>query len=654
MRFFSRNLLVTLLFGLPLFGQAVLDDFSTSRLNHDGGALWNVFTGQTGGVSSGMFTFTTSAFSRTPVDIVSWGPIGQAPSPWQPQDCSAGYTCFPLQTASAQNWPDVNGGVRGVAYWSLHNIVTTGTGCSTQAQYVDQDGYQPTLLLMSTVDSTHYWFRVENGWNDTCTLVSGQIYQNCASGQSGNACGGTMQFSPGQYLYPWGFAGQNVKSGTFVTTMNRLRFKFRSHQTADPISDDSNIQIGMYTKEHSSTDPSQQGGHPYNGTHIPIFANQWYQAAVTRKFDHMSGGGVWSFPEDRSWNVGNGVHYMDSLTRFYISTSADSADIPSRGRWSNATIDFDDFVFSSQSGEPEGVIASMFWGYSGPISGYPTGRYDVGWMGPLNIRCSYEVRYSSTSMKVNGFSSGTSGGSAIDCWNSTTEYYRWHSNDIAASAGQYIGIRPTFMVGQAYTGGSGDIIVSSGNRESGGDGADLFMATGSHVTISGVSGCTAANGSWTVTQVPRDRWYLIDTSVNPSVPGTLSSVVVSSGVATATMTVDHGLEVGRLVTYMENDQGLHFVTPVLSVPTTKSITFSWAVADGTYNGGSGYIYAYDGIRLNGSGACNSAFVPSSGTTYPTLVSTDDTSNFTELAPPSAVNAGGAIYGGKMKTAGKVK
>src|SRR5262249_12926410 len=111
--------------------------------------------------------------------------------------------------------------------------------------------------------------------------------------------------------------------------------------------------------------------------------------------------------EDPEWvspTLGTAMHYFDGLTRFYFDTI--------NGPWSNVTCQFTDFRFATVPGEPDDKVMSITSQYTGPITGYAQGRYEVTWNAPRYIvgGQAYNVRYSTQSMRLNGFASGTDGG----------------------------------------------------------------------------------------------------------------------------------------------------------------------------------------------------------------------------------------------------
>jgi hypothetical protein len=256
----------------------------------------------------------------------------------------------------------------------------------------------------------------------------GQDNSSCYTG-----CGIYWQFFPAPYVWPDGFAQSYVKSGTFTSTVNRMRFKAKCDKNVVRRSDGGGIlDIGTYVKPHSEQTPANQGQHYYHGFDMNMYAGRWVLFEINAQPQHIVGGDPNSTPPlDPEWNSpteGAPVHYMDGLTRFYFDTGGDG--------WVSHTCYFDDFTFDTVTGAPDAYVSSMTATHSGSA-------YEVTWATPKMQSISYDVRYSTQSMKTIGFSNGTNGGSVASTGNSYPSVI-WKSPAMAESpSGLYVAIRPS-------------------------------------------------------------------------------------------------------------------------------------------------------------------------------------------------------------------
>ena len=142
----------------------------------------------------------------------------------------------------------------------------------------------------------------------------------------------------------------------------------------------------------------------------------------------VSDPGSQSYPEDPTASGPENVHYFDGLTRFYFDTAAGAA-------WANSTCYFDDFYFDKVAGEPDTYVSSVTPVHNGSA-------YEVSWSAPKNQDVRYNVRYSSTSMKTNGFTSGKDGGTVSNPGNDYTGTV-WTSPAMAEQQSFYVAIQPS-------------------------------------------------------------------------------------------------------------------------------------------------------------------------------------------------------------------
>ena len=254
-------------------------------------------------------------------------------------------------------------------------------------------------------------------------------------------------FFPVPYVYPNGFAQGWIKSGSYNRDYNRLRFKVRCNQNLGRRSDGGNIiDIGTYVKTPSDTTSNVQGMHYYHGFSPNIYANRWVTMWIDRHPQHRVGDAGSIDPgDDPEWSsptTGGQVHYMEGLTRFYFNGYSSITN-------SGATCYFDDFSFETGDNQADRDVASVTGTYSGSY-------YEVTWAGPKNRSVNFEVRYSTSSMKANGFTSGTDGGTTQNPGNDY-QGTAWKSPNMAEQANMYVAIRPSGQT--AFR----EILISTGN-----------------------------------------------------------------------------------------------------------------------------------------------------------------------------------------------
>jgi hypothetical protein len=275
-------------------------------------------------------------------------------------------------------------------------------------------------------DNTNLWFAYTGEDPvQTATIENGMLKD--VTGAEPN--GVYVDFLPydGGYTFPTGYAQYFIKQGTWDPNVNRLRFSVKCSKSVqrDPGGSD-NLQIGTYIKPHNWSDAAWQGAHYYHLLGVNFYANQWTTIELNRVPQHQVGMSPYTnWPE----NPQSGVNYYDGLTIFYFDTQGSG--------WGNQTCYFDNFEFGLVTGEPDAQVSSIAGSYNG--SGY-----DVSWAAPKNSVTSYEVRYSTTSMKAAGFNSGTAGGTVSSPGSAYTSTL-WRSPSMPQAAVLYVAIRPTTM-----------------------------------------------------------------------------------------------------------------------------------------------------------------------------------------------------------------
>jgi hypothetical protein len=525
-------------------------------------------------------------------------------------------------------------------------------------------------IVNNVTNSTTYVLNI----NSTgCVLTSANIFLNCAY-----SCSFDFQFMAAPYVYAThGFMGQWIMAGTWNPLFNRMQTPFKVNKTVIGGPNLLTWSNGTYFKTHNDTTPANQGDHTYHSSGMSFYANVGYNEIINWKVSNLSGGVAYNdLPIDYGWykDYNNPVHYLDGMTRFYHTGAPEGGAWTHNADWSKTTVTMKSPVYYITSGEPDSYIATLFYGYTGPQT-VPTttaGRYDISWQSPSNVVGSIEIKYSTSDMKVNGFSSGTAGES-VALWNQSESGYLWSSPDVTPQpANFYIGLRPHMGIGWVATAPSGDIMVSTGNPlltvGTGGNITDPWMAAGSNVNVANVAGCTNANlgsdglgdGNWSnISVLDRGSFSTID--------GRLTQIVVtgSAGAAVATTSIAHGLTVGRMVKDFNWNVGFMAAAPVTSVIDSYNFGFTWATGVGTYAPAGTYnastdpwgniLYFSQAVVLTGSGPCNASYTQPANWdgSYPQLVSTDDKTNFTEIqisaqassATPSSVVGGRMVGGG---------
>src|SRR5262249_37916412 len=193
-----------------------------------------------------------------------------------------------------------------------------------------------------------------------------------------------LQFFPynNGYNFPNGYAQNFIQSGTFDPNTNRLSFWVKSTNNVVRRSDGGTIlEFGTYIRAHNNTDVTYQGQHYYHQMDPDLYAGQWTLFTINEKPQHQRGvaatPGVY-----REWyyrTTGAPVHYFDGLTRFYFNGLYQPSWV---GSYS-----FKDFQFSTVSGEPDALVASVAASYTG------TG-YELTWEGPAGTAQNFDIAYS--------------------------------------------------------------------------------------------------------------------------------------------------------------------------------------------------------------------------------------------------------------------
>lgn len=239
-----------------------------------------------------------------------------------------------------------------------------------------------------------------------------------------------MDFLPitaSYYPFPAGYAQYYTLSGTWSPDINRLSFIFRCNTAKARRTDGGDlIQVGTYIKNHDNVTNTAQGRHFYHIMDPNIYADRWAKIWINQHPQHertYNSGLNW--PDNVSLYVNQvtgtygsygPVSYMDGLSRYYFD--------PQPAGLEGSIWDFDDFYFyEDANGEPDYDISSIIALYTGT-------QYEVTWAGEKGVGVTYEIRYKTSSMRVGGFTSGTSGGTATNPGNDYTGCI-WQSGSTA-------------------------------------------------------------------------------------------------------------------------------------------------------------------------------------------------------------------------------
>lgn len=356
--------------------------------------------------------------------------------------------------------------------------------------------------------------------------------------------------------YPDTYAAGNIVSGTWNPNFNRFQWEMQCTNSYVHSSSPSDqmFNLGTYVKDPSTPG---QADHWYHWFWPNTYANRVTHFIATRTPQHTNQlGSNWAeFMEDASYYQPlsyQPMHYWDGLQDFYIEAYAGGDPA-----WQSFSCQFSNFRFLLTPGEADTYVANLAANWH-PTTG-SNGVYEVSWMAPAYVPggVSYEVRYSTTGSCHGRWSACTSGGSASGADNSAYVATMWKSPQMPEAANIWIGVRPTYSIMSA-TGDSGKPIVVTTFT-----GHDI--PSGDTVSVSGLPNVPA--GNYTATSIPPQRWTTGD--------GSLVSISVTNGIATATTSTPHGLTPGREVFVLESGvTGLD--TPHAIITSATSTTFSWA------------------------------------------------------------------------------
>jgi hypothetical protein len=356
--------------------------------------------------------------------------------------------------------------------------------------------------------------------------------------------------TPDGYNYPNGYTQAYLLSGSWNTGFNRLTFSMNCSKSW-PIQSTLS-SVGTYIRDHGQTDPSFQGQHYYHYMANAVKSGVWYYFTLNGHPQHKVAQSPvinWpNNPEEVFPSFGTPINYYDGLTRWYINPYF------SRDLTGTFACEWGPIAFGLVTDEPDEDVSTI-------ASSYDGSTYHVDFAGPKNVTETYTVRCATSSMHTNGFGIGSTCGSSPSTQGNAYTYVNWAYTTPHVPA-LYVALRPHPVVIGATGNGVSPIILSFA--------VDPMYASGDQVTVTGVGGNTAANGTFNVTPIARRFWSFGNSS--------LTSVVVSGGIGTATTNSVHNLKAGQVVmVYHANDSGQWGYAPLYavgSVPSTTTFTFS--------------------------------------------------------------------------------
>jgi hypothetical protein len=581
-----------------LNAQAVLDTFASIRTNAIGGSLWPVNPlnlPMTTSAANGIMTATSGAVPLSSIVVTNNVAVATVQtgytSPWYPFVGSAS-----IVIAGATVAPQLNNSSTTIAQWqqnsSTANTVTFGVSGVPNGTYTESTliGTASFFFFFLPINSSPY------AWTAPCTNPS-----NCTYAQS------------------------YIQNGTWSANFNRLSFQLKctTYIPRTVGGSDGVFQFGTYIRHHNEPNSSAQGTHYYHESDMQIYPNTWVNVVLNRTPQHCNICGAYDrFQEDPEYwfpqlpvdnYVPDATHYWDDLTSTYV-------DGHFGGPIDDTACQVTPYTFSLVTGEPDSHINTFASTYNGSA-------YEVNFNGPAMVSGgeTYTVAYSTSgSMHANGLTTGTNGGT-VTGYNSSPflNVGPWISPNMPQAPTLWVAFRPAMPI-QGVTGnGVSPIIVTSQVNPN--------LATGDQITVAGVMGNTAANGTWIVTELTGRDFKFSD--------GSLVSIAVASNVATATTGTAHGLLVGQIIAPKStmigggnlqnyNGQGVGAGIQIIAVPSSTTFQFTTSgVADGTYTVSSdsqAYIFSFFATSLNGSTG-NGAYTGGG-----TMTATSNTKNFAEV------------------------
>ncbi len=305
------------------------------------------------------------------------------------------------------------------------------------------------------------------------------------------ACDAASCYSnPGSYLKAW------IKSGTWNPNINRMRWSYKCSTNIAPSTGVKHwLEIGTYVRSPQDPSPpeSGQGQHYYHFLNAGSQANEWVYVELNRSVQHRVGqSGSAEYVEDPEWNsptMAIPVHYYDGMTHFYFGPTS-ASELQAAG----VTCTTGPYTLDTVSNGADAFVSSVAGTYN-PV----TGKYEVSWNQPKNIPkgVTFDVRYSTLSMRQNGWNTGINGGSITGPDDSPYTIINYSSPSVARAGAMYFGIRPRMPIVSITRTAPVQVTLSN----------EGFLSDGDQVIISGVlqsgGGSHPMNGTYTIRNVNR-------------------------------------------------------------------------------------------------------------------------------------------------------
>ncbi|MBV8732639.1 MAG: hypothetical protein JO336_22745, partial [Acidobacteriia bacterium] len=336
----------------------------------------------------------------------------------------------------------------------------------------------------------------------------------------------------GTYVYPAGYNSAYIKTNNFDPNSNRASFEITYSNLGSylPRNMEGPFYIGTYVKNGGAiSDVKHSGLHFYHyGPPFTMYPGRVLKFEWNAAPEHEVGAsgaavwpndpmfaGVWSYP-GWSGNSYGQLHYFAGLTTWYINFNYGQTVNP-------GTMSLGEIDVSNVPAEPEELVRARSITWAPSRVNVNTPGYDVAWNSPKNTNIDYQVNYSTTgSLKTAGFSTGTNGG-VVHSLASAYTGVLWQSPSMAEAPQIWVGVRPTVAIASTTQSGQAPIWLITQD--------DLNMQPGDHVTVSNVSGNTAANQTNVPLSAvqPRQFWSLWDPT-----QFTIVSAAPGNGITTIT------------------------------------------------------------------------------------------------------------------------
>jgi hypothetical protein len=421
--------------------------------------------------------------------------------------------------------------------------------------------------------------------------------------------------------YPGDWVAGNLMPGqTWNPNFNRMRFEVTCNYPITflrPVGPNG-YNLGTYVRTQNIG--TSKGMHFYHTFAGNQYANHTMHFEAMRTPVHSTSTGLIDnnqFLEDPTYNSGiyqdGSFHYFDGLNDFYINYGPYAA-----AQWAAGGVcSIQNIRFALVAGEADTWVSTVQATYTGSA-------YEVSWNQPGMIPggATYDVRYATDqSCHSKGFSqctvpSGGTGTSVTGPDNSGYSDLIWTSPAMAEQANVWVAIRPRIRI-QGVTGADGGapFLITPYN------GHDL--QTGDTVGVAGVK--NVADGTYSIHRVGPVHFS--------NASGSISSLVVSGGIATVTTASAHGLRSGQVVqvAQVSTDINLEANRVLITVTGPNTFTFPTTAGGASFPNGSNpllVITSLPAMSLDGTASTGTA-----GSSAGTAIPNSDTANFYEVQIP---------------------